>query len=127
MAVEQQVFSEGEVDFGQYGVLFWNWSGQNSVVPANHTLEITSLTLNFFPTGSATVGRADIAGRDAPNKGTGNAVWRLQVVYVEPQKTVHLTFPMALKLKAGGHVEVGFVVDGPGKIFLSANGVLVGP
>jgi hypothetical protein len=74
-----------------------------------------------------TVGRADIAGREGGTGtvGTGNAVWRLQAIYVEPYKTVHLTFPGGLSLKAGGHVELGFVIDGPGTIFVSANGKLV--
>lgn len=57
--------------------------------------------------------------------GTGTAKWRLQIVYVEPKKTVHLTFPKALRLEAGGHVEIGFVEEGPGMIVVEANGVLV--
>jgi hypothetical protein len=68
------------------------------------------------------LGRADIAGRDS----SGTSVWRLQIVYVEPKQTVHLTFPKALGLEGGGHVEIGFVVEGPGKITVDANGVLVG-
>jgi hypothetical protein len=129
MATEVQVFSEQEVDFGKYGKFFWTWSGDNSVVPAGKTLVIYTLTLNYFPAGSGTVGRADLAGRIGGSGavGTGNAVWRVQVVYVEPHKTVHLTFPGGLSLAAGGHVEIGFVIDGPGKIFASANGKLIGP
>jgi hypothetical protein len=118
---EQQVFSEVEVDFGNYGKLFWNWSGNNSIIPKKRTLEINTLTFNYFPSGGGTIGRADVTGRDA----SGNAVWRIQIVYVEPQKTVHLVFPKGLKLKADGYVELGFVIDGPGKIFLSANGMLL--
>ena len=125
---EQQVYSPQEVDFGSHVKMSWGqvFGGDGSVVPPNHTLEITTLTVNFFPkqTGG-TVGRADISGRDAPGLGTGTAKWRLQIVYVEPKKTVPLTFPKALRLEAGGHVEIGFVEDGPGTIFVEANGVLV--
>lgn len=121
MAVEQQVFSEAEVDFGNTGKLFWNWSGNNSTVPEQKVLTITTLTFGYFPAGRGTVGRADISGRNA----AGSAVWRLQVIYVEPKKTVHLPFPAGLRLEAGGHVEISFVTDGPGKIFVSANGLLL--
>jgi hypothetical protein len=67
------------------------------------------------------VGCPDIAGRDSSN----SAVWRLQIVYVDPKKTVHLPFPKALRLEEGGYVEIGFVNDGPGTIFMSANGTLL--
>ncbi len=117
---EQQVFSEHEQAFGGYSSLGWGWPG-SPAVPPKKILEITTLTLDYFPTGGGVVGRADIAGRDSTN----TAVWRLQVVYVEPNKTVHLPFPNALKLEEGGHVELGFVNDGPGTIFISANGTLV--
>jgi len=103
-----------------------NWVGaafgSDGSVPANHTLEITTLTLNFFPKETGTLGRADVAGRDV----TGVSVWRLQIVYVEPKKTLHLVFPKALRLEAGGHVEVAFLDEGPGTIFVEANGVLAG-
>jgi hypothetical protein len=119
--VHQQVFSEHEVDFGNsQSKLFWNWAGDNSTVPANSTLSVTTATFNYFPKGGGTVGRADLCGRDS----SGTAVWRLQIVYVEPKKTVHLTFPASLRLKAGGHVEIGFTSDGPGTIFVSVNGRL---
>ncbi len=121
MAAEQQVFSEAQVDFGKYGKLFWNWSGDNSTVPQKEVLVITTLTFNYFPSGGGTLGRADISGRDS----TGSAVWRLQIVYVEPKRTVHLTFPQGLRLEAGGYVELGFVNEGPGIIFVSANGMLL--
>jgi hypothetical protein len=117
----QQVFSEGEVDFGGYQKLFWNWSGDNSHVPTKQILEIATVTLNYFPAGRGSLARADVVGRDS----SGSAVWRLQVVYVEPNKTSHLTFPKGLRLKAGGYVEVGFTRDGPGKIFVSVNGMLL--
>lgn len=125
---KQQVYSPQEVDFGGYVKMFWvqGFAGDGSVVPAKHRLEITAVTLNYFPkqTGG-TLGRVDIAGRNEPDLGTGTAMWRLQSVYVEPRKTVHLTFPKALRLEAGGHVEIGFVEEGPGTIFVEANGVLV--
>ncbi|HVS82792.1 MAG TPA: hypothetical protein VHE60_13765 [Pyrinomonadaceae bacterium] len=129
MATEQQVFSEHSVEFGKYDKTFWNWSGDNSLVPAGKTLVITTLTLNYFPALGGKVGRADVAGRIGGSGavGTGNAVWRLQIIYVEPNKTVHLTFPGGLSLHAGGHVEIGFVTDGPGTIFVSANGKLISP
>lgn len=117
----QQVFSEGAVGFGVYQKLFWNWSGDNSRVPTNQVLEIATVTLNYFPSGGGSLGRADVTGRDS----SGNAVWRLQVVYVEPNKTSHLTFPQGLQLEAGGYVEVGFIHDGPGEIFVSVNGTLL--
>ena len=117
----QQVCSEQVVAFGRYETLFWNWSGDNSKVPANFVLEIGAITLNYFPTAGGYLGRADVAGRDAAN----TAVWRTQIVYVEPKKTVHLAFPTALRLEADGHVEIGFVSEGPGEIFISLNGILV--
>ena len=124
----EQVYSSQEVDFGSYAKLFWvqGFDGDNSVVPAHRTLEVTTLTLNFFPKDTGgTLGRADISGRDAADLGTGTAMWRVQVVYVEPKKTVHLTFPKPLRLEAGGHVEIGFTSEGPGTISVDANGVLV--
>jgi hypothetical protein len=125
---EQQVYSSQEVDFGSYVKMFWvqGFAGDGSVVPANHTLEVTTLTVTFFPNQTGgTLGRIDISGRDAPDLETGTAMWRLQFVYVEPKKTVHLTFPKALRLGAGGHVEIGFVEEGPGTILVEANEVLV--
>ena len=125
---ELQVHSPTAVDFGKFTKMFWvqGFAGDGSVVPTNHTLEITTLTFNYFPkqTGG-TLGRANIAGRDAPDLHSGTAVWSLQSVYVDPKKTVHLTFPNELRLEAGGHVEVGFLDEGPGEIFVEAHGVLV--
>ena len=118
---EQQVYSEASVDFGSYRKLFWGWSGDNSVVPQNTILEITTLTFSYFPSGGGTVGRADVIGRDS----SGTAMWRVQIVYVEPKKTVHLVFPKGVRLEASGYVEIGFVNDGPGTIFMSANGMLL--
>jgi hypothetical protein len=78
------------------------------------------VTFNYFPAGGGSLGRADISGRDS----SGTAVWRLQIVYVEPKKTVHLTFPKGLMLLENGHVEIGFTSEGPGTIFVSVNGTL---
>jgi len=124
---ELQVYSPTSVDFGKYVKMFWvqGFAGDGSVVPADHTLEVATLTINYFPgqTGG-TLGRVDIAGRDASDLETGTAMWRLEAIYVEPKKTLHLTFPKPLRLEAGGHVEVGFVDEGPGTILVEANGVL---
>jgi hypothetical protein len=118
----QQVFSEEEVNFGQAAeTMFWNWSGNNSTVPPFQALEIGTIIYNYFPAGGGTVGRCDASGRDV----NGTAVWRTQIVYVETHRTMHLTFPLPLRLEAGGHVEIGFTSDGPGKIFVSMNGRLV--
>jgi len=123
----EQVYSSQEVDFGSYAPMYWvrDFDG-GSVVPAHRTLEITTLTLNYFPKDTGgTLGRVDISGRDAADVGTGTAMWRLQIVYVEPKKTVHLTFPKPLRLEAGGHVEIGFTSEGPGTMSVEANGALV--
>jgi hypothetical protein len=122
-----QVYSPQEVTFGNYVKMFWvqGFAGDGSIVPPHKTLEITTLTLNFFPSGGGTIGRLDISGRNAPDLSTGTAMWRLQAVYLEPQKTVHLTFPTALRLEPGGHVELGFTSEGPGTILVEANGLLV--
>ena len=118
-----QVYSSQDVTFGHSVKMFWDHGfGANGLtVPPNKTLEITTLTVNFFPSAVGTVGRADICGRNAAN----TSMWRLQVVYVEPKKTVHLTFPAALRLEPGGYIEIGFTSEGPGTIFVEANGQLV--
>jgi len=117
-----QVFSEQEVTSGNAAVkLLWNWPNPNDKVPTAKVLNVYTITANYFPTGTGVVGRLDISGRDAAS----SAVWRQQIVYVEPKKTVHLTYPQGLRLTAGGHVEIGFTSDGPGTIFVSANGQLV--
>ena len=121
MANKQQVFSEQSVDFGNQMKFSWlAFAGDNTVVPASKKLDVTSLTLSYFPGPGGIVGRADITGRES-----GNAVWRLQSVFVSPHNTVHLTFPGGLTLLEGGHVEVSFFTNGPGTIFVSANGKLV--
>jgi len=83
-------------------------------------LEIATITLNYFPQGAGVIGRADVKGLE-----NNTAVWSVQVVYVEPKKTRHLTFPKGLHLQAGGHVEIGFTSDGPGTIVVSVNGFLL--
>jgi len=118
----QQVFAEAEVSFGQADLtMSWSWSGNNAIVPVHQALEIAAITYNFFPSAGGTVGRCDASGRDA----NGTAVWRIQIVYVHPHQTKHLTFPVPLRLDAGGHVEIGFTSDGPGDIFVSMNGRLI--
>ena len=118
---QEQVNSQCFVDFGGYSTCHWvQSSGGFTSVPKNMTLEVTSATFAYFPVGSGTLGRADLAGRDSG----GTAVWRTQIVYIEPQKTVHLTFPGGLRLEAGGIVEMGFISGGPGTILLSMQGQL---
>jgi hypothetical protein len=117
----QQVYSGASVDFGQAGQkVNWNWTGDNETVPPNQTLVIGAITSNYFPSGGGTLGRCDASGHDA----NGNTVWSVQIVYVEPNKTTHLTFPLPLTLDSGGHVEIGFTSDGPGTIFVEMNGQL---
>jgi hypothetical protein len=117
----QQVFSSTSVEFGQEGQkLDWTWTGDNQRVPPQKTLEIGAITYNYFPSGGGTLGRCDASGIL-----NGTTVWRVAIVYVEPNKTKHLTFPLPLRLDAGGHVEVGFIADGPGMIFVEMNGRLV--
>ena len=118
----QQVYSDRSVDFGQAAEkMFWNWSGDNSTVPPNRSLEIGAITFNYFPAAGGTLGCCDASGRDT----NGTAVWRVQIVYVHPNRTKHLTFPVPLTLEAGGHVEIGFTSDGPGTISVGMNGRLV--
>jgi hypothetical protein len=119
MPTEEQVWSTGIVDFGKSWKLVWAWG--DTIVPKKKMLEITTLTLNYFPSKGGKVGRAGIDGRDAAS----TAIWRLQCVYVEPLKTVHLVFPKGLKLKAGGYVELSFFDNGPGTITMEATGTLV--
>jgi len=83
--------------------------GQFQDVPAGELLRIYTATLSYLPEDpKATIGRADLAGRNA----AGTAIWRLQIVYVEPQRTLHLTFPQGLTVGAGGWVEVFASADG---------------
>lgn len=124
--VPMQVYSAASVSYGSYSTCCWNWldtyniGTNNGNVPEDKILEITTATINYFPTGSGTVGRIDICGRNT----IGNAVWRYPVVYVEPKKTVHLTFPGGLSLGPGGYVEIFFTSEGPGTITVDLNGQL---
>ena len=127
MPDRRQVFSPTSVDLGQSQRASWlNWPVANtSVVPAGYTLEVTTITCNFFPSAGATLGRANISGRDAPDLGTGNAVWYFQALYVEPRRTLHLTFPDGLLVEENGHVAIGFYNEGPGTLFIELHGALV--
>ena len=120
---ETQVWSGLAVLAGQSRILHWNWTGgpNNSDVPLKTVLDISTLTFIYIipPSGAANVARVVVDGRD--QKGT--SVWRVDV-YVEKEKTLHLPFPLALRLEAGGYVEVGFTTD-KDIVFISANGRLV--
>lgn len=117
---DAQITTSGSVDFGNSSTLSWNWGGDSSRVPQGMLLVISTLTFNFFPVGTGTIGRADIAGRDSG----GDSVWRLGVVYVEPRKTIHLPFPDGLRLESGGRVELAFTSEGPGTITVDVNAIL---
>jgi hypothetical protein len=82
-------------------------------------LDISTLTFNYFPSsGAANVARVVVDGRNSK----GTLVWNVDV-YVEKEKSLHLPFPLALRLEPGGHVEVT-----PGSdvgVYLTANGRLV--
>jgi hypothetical protein len=120
--MKQQVFSAGEVRFGNADEpLLWSWSGDNRHVPAGYVLDIGTITLSYFPEAGGTLGRADVVGRDSAD----SAVWRMQTIFVEPKKTCHLTFPLGLRLEAGGHVQIGFTSEGPGTITVDIQGMLL--
>ena len=119
----QQVFSEAEVSLGQAGQkVKWTISATQGFqqVPSGRTLSVNTATVSYFPTGAGTVGRVDICGRDS----AGTAICRMQCVYASPKQTLHLPFPKGLLIEQGGHVELSFVTDGPGTIFVSLNGTL---
>jgi hypothetical protein len=114
----RQIYSAADVDFGQVDVdAFGNWAGG---VPPGQTLEVGSVLLNYFPSGGGTLGRCDIAGRDAK----GATQWRLDVVYVRPKETTYLAFPVPLLLESGGTVMLGFTDEGPGTIHVTIHGRL---
>jgi hypothetical protein len=122
MATEQQVFAGAGVKLDHIENLSWSWEGDDVIaVPQGKVLVVGTLTLNYFPTPDNTLARAEITGRDSNDA----AVWRLQTIYVEPKKTVHLTFPQGLRVEAGGYVEIGSMYEGAGPIFLNANGILL--
>jgi hypothetical protein len=118
---EQQVWAGLSVTAGASRILHWNWTGwaNNMDVPAKTVLDITTLTFNYIPpSGAANVARVVIDGLD-PKRGT---VWNVDV-YVEKEKTLHLPFPLALRLEPGGHVEVTAGSDAG--VYLGANGRLI--
>src|SRR5260370_40454310 len=120
MANEQQVYLIASLDSGTER-LTGNWGGKDdATVPKGMVLVISTLTFNFFPKGTGTLGRAGITGRDS----AGVAVWRLQNVFMEPKKTLHLPFPAGLRLEAGGSVELTVTAEEPGSVTAEANGLL---
>jgi hypothetical protein len=130
--MSQQVWAEYGAQYGTGpGKPIWSLpaGGQFQDVPAGELLRIYTATLSYLPEDpKATIGRADLAGRNA----AGSAIWRLQIVYVEPQRTLHLTFPQGLTVGAGGWVEVFASADGdasphptgPGEIWVSFTAAL---
>jgi hypothetical protein len=121
---ETQVFSLVNQAAGSSGIFHWNWTGRanNSNVPAKTVLDITTLTFNYFPpSGAANVARAVVDAFSATGP-KGTKVWEVDV-YVEKEKTLHLPFPIALRIEAGGYVEVtpGSAVG----VAVNANGRLV--
>lgn|SRR5512139_1801098 len=117
---QEQVHSQASVTYASYTRLYWSFGGDGTVPHGKH-LVITNATFAYFPTGDGTVGRVDFAGREADS-----AVFRLQVIYVEPKKTLYLSFPGGLILNEGGYAEIGAPYPGDeGTIFVSVNGHLV--
>lgn len=116
---EKQVWSGLSVVAGQSRILYWTWgTANNSIVPLKTVLDISTLTFNYFPSsGAANVARVVVDGRDSK----GTLVWNVDV-YVEKEKSLHLPFPLALRLEPGGHVEVtagsdvGVVVGANGRL-----------
>jgi hypothetical protein len=118
---EQQVVAITGVDFGLSRTMTWVGTAMSfDTVPSNKRLEITTLTLAYYPK-AGTVGSAEMYGQDSS---LGPTVWKVQA-YVEPKKTVHLPFPTPLRIEQGGSARINFVEDGPGMILLHANGRLV--
>ena len=108
----QQAWAEYGAQYGAGPGKPW-WTvpviGQFQEVPAGQVLKVYTATLSYLPESpDGKIGRADVCGRDA----AGAAVWRLQIVYVEPQRTLHLTFPQGLLVESGGWVEVFASPDG---------------
>jgi hypothetical protein len=110
--MSEQVWTEYAAQYGDAPGKPW-WmrpaNGQFQEVPAGEVLKVYTATLSYLPESpNGKIGRADVCGRDA----AGTAIWRLQIVYVEPQRTVHLTFPQGLLVGPGGWVEVFASADG---------------
>ena len=108
----QQVWADGGADYGtmpQKAIWLLPPDQQFQNVPDGQTLRLYTATLSYLPESpQGTVGRADLCGRNAQ----GNAIWRLQVVYIEKQRTLHLTFPQGLEIGPGGSLEVFASPDG---------------
>ena len=130
----QQAWADGGADYGtmpQKAIWLVTPGQQFQNVPNGKTLKVYTATLSYLPESpQGTVGRADLCGRNAQ----GSAVWRLQVVYIEKQRTLHLTFPQGLEIGAGGCLEVFASPDGdatpnptgPGDIHYSFTATLTG-
>jgi hypothetical protein len=115
-------YSAGTVKKGVAGEkLNWNWEGTNSVVLVGSALEVTGASFAYFPEREGFVGRADFVGRDA----NGSAVWRFQTLYVEPRRSLILSWPTGLRVEAGGSVHIGFTSEGPGTITVDVVGRLI--
>ncbi|MBM4147007.1 MAG: hypothetical protein FJ240_12190 [Nitrospira sp.] len=104
------------------GLLTWGWANDPNVidlahVPKKRTLTIYSATFNFYPTGDVTSGCVLFDARDADG---GHSIFQTQI-YLEPKKTVHLTFPGGLIVKAGGIVSLT-LIEGQGTICADAQG-----
>jgi hypothetical protein len=120
----QQAFSELEVKHSPSGSpMSWNWSGNKYNVPANKRLEIGSCVLS----GSNSHDWKFIRGNDSMN----SPLWNLEGLFVDKNKILHLTFPLALMVEAGGHVGANLGTlpgaTGPdkGSVWLTACGWLV--
>ena len=107
-----QVWADGGADYGsgpQKAIWLETPEQQFQDVPSGRVLRLYTATLSYLPESpQGTVGRADLCGRNAQ----GSAIWRLQVVYVEKQRTLHLTFPQGLEIGSGGYLEVFASADG---------------
>jgi hypothetical protein len=107
-----QVWADDGADYGQQPrKVRWLETPEQQFqdVPNGKILKVYTATLSYLPESpQGTVGRADLCGRNAQ----GSAIWRLQVVYVEKQRTLHLTFPQGLDVGPGGFVEVLATDDG---------------
>jgi hypothetical protein len=117
---EQQVWSGLAVTVGASRILHWNWTGRanNSNVPLKTVLDISTLTFNYFPSsGAANVARVWSMGETQRAHSSGT------LMSTSREKTLHLPFPLALRLEPGGHVEVTAGSDVG--VVVSANGRLV--
>ncbi len=116
VVAQEQAWSGHSANSGEIGTFVWSWG---TSVPVRRFLDIYSATLTYFPAEGGTIVKVGLDGRDV----NGNAVWRLQAIYLEPQKTMHMTFPNGLRLPTGGHVEI-FCSEGTGSVYVDLNGRL---